>query len=1032
MIYKLNEHLKSCSERFPEYENLYATWSLNRRTCSEALKSVLLNYPHFSMHDAGHSEAVIAKMEMLLGERVDKLSPTDTWLLLHAAYAHDLGMILTWDDVEKTWKSAEFREFLLSLLNSEEYELRRAAEYVRSNGLPGDGQIWPLQLYRSVTLINATYFRSKHAAISRAYMEQLGASLQVDFGHNHMVQPRLLKLLGRICELHTMPTDSVLELPYQTDGFGADYAHPRFIAMLLRLGDLLDVDNGRFNPSAGLVSGGLPESSVPHREKHEATNHLLVTPKEIQFGSDCPNQKAYLETRNFVTWLEEEIDFLTKYWTEIVPDNIGGYPPRLRQVQLLINGVPDVQGMADLHFEISQPKAFQIIEGSNIYEDKFVFIREVIQNAMDASKIQLWRDLTSGTYAAWISAKDVSRLQPYELNKKIYESYSIKIYLTALSSGELKIEVTDRGTGISADAFKRMCNVGTSNAGSKQMTEEIRSMPNWLRPTAGFGVGLQSIFLMADRFEVDTSTGTEAFHAVFYSHRAGGHLQLQPVKERRARGTTIRVVFRIPERYKYTYGGRTDSYFSEHYDPMSSENHTGEMRILDAIETNCGETIFPIQIECSETSMPLTTIRQSLPVCGDDTSGWEQWGGHYHIMFSEEDCCIRIWDDDEAAYSEIRTSPETRFWSNIRFKGMEIDDPKQFIISPGLISYVDIYGLETRENITLDRESFTEKGFERASQIVDDLFDVSKEYFIKRMTGLSEEEQERVYRNRYFIPFSFWFACKPEQKERIPAKLIGSILQEAYVLSKNEDGKWKKTKKPVNRIIPFNDSTWFVNLRRFNTRMPPDTMDYDTILSRLNSIETGEMCEIIADDELIHAASQYYTRRVMLPPDCIPVALYTISTDPVKFSPMMIFPGEGRETILRGLGGCEDDGYQRRKTRPGKRWVIPTLEEYGELAIGSTPHGATVAYGELNLGRHAWILSPFDRELAEKAAQMDKEAFTELVLSSDTFPNVVKYVRENGMGAKDLNEERIIELYRKLIGEYYDAMKRRQEKSDLE
>lgn len=76
---------------------------------------------------------------------------------------------------------------------------------------------------------------------------------------------------------------------------------------------------------------------------------------------------------------------------------IWGYAPRFDHKELLIRGVPDIEGVAGLKFEISQDKAFQMIEGSNIYKDRFVFIREVIQNAMDASKLQLWKDLCSET-----------------------------------------------------------------------------------------------------------------------------------------------------------------------------------------------------------------------------------------------------------------------------------------------------------------------------------------------------------------------------------------------------------------------------------------------------------------------------------------------------------------------------------------------------------------------------------------------------------------------------------------------------------
>lgn len=1024
MIYKLDRHLKDWCDDHAEYGNLYATWSLNKKMCTETLKNVVVNYPHFSMHDASHSEAVIAKMEMLLGERIDKLSPTDTWLLLHAAYTHDLGMILTWDDVQKTWPAPEFQAFLTSLLQSDDPDLRRAAQYVQSNEAHKDDLTWPLEMYHSVTLINAAYFRSKHATISRTYMDRLGASLKVDFGHNQMIQPRLLKLLGRVCELHTMPSSKVLELPYETDGFGSDYAHPRFVAMLLRLGDILDIDNGRFNSTSELVFGNLPDSSVPHQEKHEATTHLLVTPREIQFGSDCPNQKAYLEARNFVTGLEEEIDFLTKYWVEIAPENIGGYPPRFRQAQLLINGVPDLQDVAGLHFEISQAKAFQIIEGSNIYEDKFVFIREVIQNAMDATKMQFWRDLKSGVYAAWVSNDSLTHLQPFHVDERVYEGYSIKVNLMTLPSGELQIEVVDRGTGISIDAFKRICNVGTSNAGSAQLMEEISSMPNWLRPTAGFGVGLQSIFLLADRFEADTSTGTEAYRAVFYSQRAGGHLQLQPLNESLPRGTTIRIVFRMPEQYSYNLFGNTHSYFSEHFDPMDSENHAGEARILDAIESYCGDSLFPIQVNCAESSLESRIIRHSLPVCGKSTAEWQLWKNRYRVNLEKETGKLLIWDEEQAVYGEFQTLSLGRSMSEIRFKGMEIEKrtPRTYVDS--MRSSLDIYGLDTKQHVRLNRTAFTEEGYTQTSHIFESLFASAKEYFLQWLQGLSKGEQERVYQSNGFHPYSFWGACTAEQRNLIPQNLIDNITQTANILEKNPKGKWVKKQIEVRKIIPFTDHTYFLNIKHFDTHARPDNIDYGQILALLNNADIPEINQIVADKRLIDASELYYSKDVMMPCNCAPLILRTIYTD-LSMPPLLTPDKRSREVIIQGLGGNQDETYCRRHLREGelaKRWAIPALESYKELVIEFAPHGTAYAYSSAYLGRQDHIISPFDRMIALKAKEMSKEAFTELVIAHPTFSNVVKYVQEHGKWAKDASPEQIIDLYRKLIGEYHDVM----------
>lgn len=56
-----------------------------------------------------------------------------------------------------------------------------------------------------------------------------------------------------------------------------------------------------------------------------------------------------------------------------MPENINGSAPKLGKCELLLNGVPDIQGLSDLRFSMSSEKAFEIIEGANIYDDNFVF-----------------------------------------------------------------------------------------------------------------------------------------------------------------------------------------------------------------------------------------------------------------------------------------------------------------------------------------------------------------------------------------------------------------------------------------------------------------------------------------------------------------------------------------------------------------------------------------------------------------------------------------------------------------------------------
>lgn len=46
---------------------------------------------------------------------------------------------------------------------------------------------------------------------------------------------------------------------------------------MLRMGDLLDADNNRFNKTNEIVFGKIPESSKNHWERHMSAKHILIT-----------------------------------------------------------------------------------------------------------------------------------------------------------------------------------------------------------------------------------------------------------------------------------------------------------------------------------------------------------------------------------------------------------------------------------------------------------------------------------------------------------------------------------------------------------------------------------------------------------------------------------------------------------------------------------------------------------------------------------------------------------------------------------
>jgi hypothetical protein len=76
-------------------------WGFDEKLIPKALQTVGNLFPHYSRHDESHSKQILINIECLLGkDSIAKLTATDTWLLLEAAYWHDIGMVVPHKDVQ--------------------------------------------------------------------------------------------------------------------------------------------------------------------------------------------------------------------------------------------------------------------------------------------------------------------------------------------------------------------------------------------------------------------------------------------------------------------------------------------------------------------------------------------------------------------------------------------------------------------------------------------------------------------------------------------------------------------------------------------------------------------------------------------------------------------------------------------------------------------------------------------------------------------------------------------------------------------
>lgn len=554
--YSLEKHLEAICKEDIDYNLLLSAWRLNKDSLNGALKTIALNFPNYSMHDISHSITLLDNIQRLLGrDRVERLGATDTFLILMAALTHDIGMYMSYEFLEKEWKKPEMEDLLKEYAKHSDKKIADAARKLLGHRSCQDdaanGFQWALELRDAVTTIIAHQMRGGHEDRSKSYLEKKDdkfAKMANSF-HCDAFPSRFLSLLADVAHLHGTNFDEVLKLNHKADGLRGDMVHPRFIACMIRLGDLLDVDSNRFNPFSLATLKDLPESSEAHYDKHNAVKHLLISPDGIEAELDCPTDASYRIARELFDMLQKEVEKQSQNWNRIAPQDLGGLPPVLNQDKIIINfkGSKTKSELRNLRFDISGKRTFEMLKGGAIYQNPGrAFIREIVQNALDATKLQIWKDMDNYLFLCNKERRsrfgeDVEDLKtvedikfPSDVAPEVYKEYPIRLTVKYNDEKQKVVVVCeDWGTGISEESLIRMTSqVGASRKADKDYSETIKQMPYFLQPTAAFGLGLQTVFYVTNEFTVLTCCpGKSPCKIVFRSSVDGSYCSLEDGEE---------------------------------------------------------------------------------------------------------------------------------------------------------------------------------------------------------------------------------------------------------------------------------------------------------------------------------------------------------------------------------------------------------------------------------------------------------------------------------------------------------------------
>lgn len=564
-------------------KQIYYEWQTNKQKFVKQTQTIVYDFQHYSLHDQSHSRSIVESIEMFLGkERVNKLGIGDLWLLLNCAYSHDIGMAMRHEETLAMWRSdADFHRYVEKEVNDMESNAQEALQYYWQlcNIISADDQMkgieknrerilkfesdWPVYIRKYVSVITGEYIRKKHAERSKEYLEKFLGRYQ-DFLGTNVAENRLYQLMGKIAYAHAKDLSYILsDLEYEANGFGNEKLHPQFIAAMLCLGDLLDMDNNRFDPYAIRYFGELPAISEIHLKKHLSITHLRITEHEVEARAESKNVSVCCEAQKWFSQLEETLNWITSHWNSIVPVEMGGCTFRKHELYVSLDG-EWYNGSMDKTFRVDKYKLIDLIIGEHLYSSKWVWIREYLQNAMDATKVMLWIRAKEGTERIFEGEEFVlEKASPMQLNINRLEEYAVEFTMEFISpkqcKGEedyvrqipqeemIRFQILDRGIGLEKESLDVITTIGTGWRGRERYQLEMQEILKWLRPTGGFGIGLQAGFMVADEVEITTKglRDTKGYKVILKSPRIGGSISTVTNREMKYEGTVISMMIPV-------------------------------------------------------------------------------------------------------------------------------------------------------------------------------------------------------------------------------------------------------------------------------------------------------------------------------------------------------------------------------------------------------------------------------------------------------------------------------------------------------
>ncbi|MEN2488605.1 ATP-binding protein [Flavobacterium sp. B11] len=407
-------------------------------------------FPNYTLHNTGHSLRIMQYMADIVQD-LNKLNELEIVLMIYSALLHDIGMAVSQTDIDLI-KNDDFPYF--------DINLSAIKKVINENE----------------ELALQEYIRKFHSSLSAKWINENSENFKIP-----NLSLNFSKELALICESHTKDFDWIKNNLNVRDIKGNYHFNSQFLACVLRLADILDIDSNRtpYNLYKLIAPTGI--SNEEWKQHFVISNNSKIEynettkQKKIVFHGSSKSAQIHRKILNYIDWVKTELN-----------DSMKLVNVMSSEYNLIYDSNPEINiqtegySLPDYKMTLDFKAISALLMGDKIYGNKSLGLRELIQNSIDSCRI-----------------RQESENEKLEFGEEKF-SPVIKVIL---DSSKNEVIIKDNGTGMSIDIIKKhFLNIGVSYYTST----EFRLKDFDYKPIGNFGIGFLSCFMLSDNVKVIT------------------------------------------------------------------------------------------------------------------------------------------------------------------------------------------------------------------------------------------------------------------------------------------------------------------------------------------------------------------------------------------------------------------------------------------------------------------------------------------------------------------------------------------------